>query len=101
MSLKLGEHSESGFAAAQRIYQEGGNSKSIASVRVLQGGIVLGAGQTLTGIATDGLTIVRGRLVRNVTTTSTSLQFQYEPGQTWCRVGGLHAPQTAGCTLKN
>ena len=102
MEDQLAIGSDAGFAAARKIYEKGGNSKSVAKVKLstpLPADMKKGAavsGQDANGAA------VYGKLYTNYANAATTIEIQYltsdvQKDHVGCRVGGLPYPSLDGC----
>lgn len=102
LETELGRGTDSGFAAAKRIYEEGGNSKSYATLTFTGAKpSSLTDKQEWTGEDAAGNDVI-GKVYKASSTTDNQIKLQYKTTDvqdTWvgCRVGGLVDTYTAGC----
>lgn len=103
MEDQLGELSDFGFENAQRIYAEGGNSNSYASLALATGltAMVAKDAEVTGGLDTSGRPVV-GKVLEDAAAGSKTLKVQYSVSEvqaSWldCRVGGLPDPVLDGC----
>ena len=99
---------EEAFELAERVYNEGGNSKSVARLTlslVAGAPVAFAAGTKLTGVALDGRSLV-GELAQDVATGDSIVLFKYpttfsRTNHLDCRIGGLpkeqHMPEGCKC----
>lgn len=106
METLLSGMTETAFAQAQRVYIEGGNSKTIAKIRI-NGGVTreIAAGTKLTGKGIDGRDVV-GSADSAAAVGDPIVNFKYPVGTSFddhldCRVGGLPENEhvTEGCKM--
>mmetsp|Transcript_55071 Transcript_55071/g.133798 ORF Transcript_55071/g.133798 Transcript_55071/m.133798 type:complete len:512 (-) Transcript_55071:94-1629(-) len=102
MELELAKCTAESLSAAERIYTEGGYSKSVAEI-TLSSPLVspVSSGTKVTGTAIDGSQVV-GKAYADYSTGSTSFAIQYQTSDSQanyvnCQVGGLASPNTDGC----
>ena len=102
MELELAKCTPESLRAAERIYSEGGYSKSVAEI-TLNSALVsaVSSGTKVTGTAMDGSQVV-GKAYEDYSTGSTSFAIQYQTSDSQanyvnCQVGGLASPNTDGC----
>ena len=93
---------ESSFAAARRIYEEGGNSKSYAEVTLSSGlAAAIAQDDAITGTGIDG-SVVMGKASADYPAGTTALNVLYATSDDMatymnCKVGGLAVPTLDGC----
>lgn len=100
----LAIRTEQSFDQARRVYSEGGNSKTIATLTLAGGlGVNIAKGTKLTAKGFDGRDVV-GFSENSAVVGATTIQFRYPTTDNMqnhldCRVGGLPAPEQilAGC----
>uniref|UniRef100_A0A7S2YN77 Uncharacterized protein n=1 Tax=Entomoneis paludosa TaxID=265537 RepID=A0A7S2YN77_9STRA len=92
----VGFDNEGSFADAERVYREGGNSKSYAEIYLASGlPTAVKKGTEISGKTTDG-TSVTGKAIQDYPQNSLIIGFQYPTGDQYenhvaCKVGGLPA----------
>jgi len=82
---------DAGFAAAYKIYSEGGFSKSVATIK-------LTSALSFTNLAVGAPIsqgIISGKAYKAGSADDTTIEVQYVSAG--CHVGGLPAPETDGC----
>ena len=99
---------EGNFGAAQSLYENGANSKSVANLALSSPlPTTIPGGTTVTGVTTAGSTpVVSGKVFTDASAGSTSLQVQYTTSDSpsnhvGCRVGASSTPVTDGCFAAN
>ena len=101
MEKQLAFQSSDSFGKAQRIYEEGAHSKSIAVITLTSApNGPINAGATVTGVGENG-SQVTGTVLENVANSQT-VEVQYDTiaiqnEYVGCRVGANPDPYTAGC----
>jgi hypothetical protein len=102
MELELAKCTPESLAAAERIYTEGGHSRSIAEI-TLSSALTspVPVDTVISGTAIDGSQVV-GTAYEQVSAGATSISIQYQTSDIQanyvnCQVGGLASPNTDGC----
>ena len=85
---------DAGFAAAYKIYSEGGYSKSVATIKLTSA-----LSSNLAKGATVSQGTISGKLYKAGSDADTTIEVQYI--SIGCHVGGLPAPETDGCKCCN
>lgn len=105
MEEQLGFLTTDSFAAALKIYENGGNSKSYAKLKVSALAVAANAGDSLVGkTESDGSSY--GEAMESAAGGDTELNVLYVVSEEMtnylnCRVGGLTNPVTEGCKYFN
>lgn len=101
---ELDKETQGGWDHAESIYREGGNSKSVAQITLLEPlEEKMEAGTYVSGLAVDG-SQVRGTVYETADQNETKISIQYEVGESQdsysdCQVGSIPAPNIRGCKL--
>ena len=101
---ELGKQTQGGWDHAESVYREGGNSKSVAQITLLEPlEEKMEAGTYASGVSLDGSEVL-GTVYETADQGKTKIFIQYEVGEfqdsySDCQVGGIPAPNIRGCKL--